>query len=364
MNNKLSHSAVTKFLTCSEMWRLHYSERIRPTFVPSSLIFGVCLDEAINCLLLNPEVDAMAEFMKRWEKTEINKVEVELPMSTQIRYTQTDLDKDLLTDGDIAKLSMAMTQLSLDQKYGLSDLELLDKCVSLKKQSIFRHFPKAENQFLNYASWLSCIRKAELILNAYKEQILPRIKRVITVQKRIELVNDEGDSVTGLIDFIAEWEDGKTYIFDNKSASKLYATNAVQVSPQLGVYSISEDIPDCGYIVYLKKIDKNQQKFCKHCKFNGTGSKHKTCSSKLSDGKRCDGPWLVYNEPKAIIQVLLGRPSDEIKDAVLADFNRVNLDIKEEKFERNYNACNSQFGQPCIYRNLCHNDDMKDLEVI
>ena len=42
----------------------------------------------------------------------------------------------------------------------------------------------------NYISWFSMLRKGEMILNAYKEQILPRIKRIIGIQKYFSVKND------------------------------------------------------------------------------------------------------------------------------------------------------------------------------
>ena len=71
------------------------------------------------------------------------------------------------------------------------------------------------------------------------------------------------------MDLIEEWEDGKTYLLDNKSSSVKYAEDSAKTGQQLPLYYyIKKDdykLDGVGYIVMSKKINKNKVKTCKKC---------------------------------------------------------------------------------------------------
>lgn len=361
---KLSHSSVSRYLKCPESYKLHYVKKLRPTVTSAALAFGSALDEAFNSLLLKDGKDPFEVFLARWENGWINKTLVDLPMSTQIVYANSDFDADLFKPSDIEKMNQAALHLGLSKEANSEHpLALYEECVTYKKQSAHRHFRKEENQYLNYCNWLCMIRKAELIIPAYKEQVVPKIKRIISVQKTLELLNENGDSVTGVIDIIAEWEDGNIYVLDNKSSSRLYDEDAVETSEQLALYGLSENINKAGFIVYLKAIQKNKKKICSKCNYDGSGGKHKTCANEIN-GKRCGGEWTETVYPKAVIQILLGDVNPNMENMVLDNFNVINNLIKQGVFFKNTNSCKSWYGGDCPYLNFCMKNKTDNLEIV
>lgn len=165
---------------------------------------------------------AQSVFQDAWNFGEVNGTIVNLSEPGVIKYSKADYDASILTDDDI------------------TDIERL-----------------AQDP-----SWVSLKRKAYMILEAYKEQILPRIKEVKFVQKNIKLDNAQGDSFIGFVDFCAVWEDGRTVIFDNKTSSIKYAEDSASTSEQLATYfeATKEEIKvdAVGYIVLPKKIRKQK----------------------------------------------------------------------------------------------------------
>lgn len=358
--NKLSHSSLAKYLKCPESHRLHYKERLRPTVSSAALLFGSALDDAINVLLKKEDKDPMQVFASKWEKGFINNKLVSLPSSTQIVYAASDFDKDLMKDIDWQKLLMfAEHELGLKIE---DPVAYYNQCELSKKSKAYKQFPEEENKFLNYANWLSLYRKAEIILEAYKTEIVPKIVRVIDVQKKIEL-KSENDVIEGYIDFIAEWEDGTTRVFDNKSSSRLYDEDAVENSPQLALYALHEGLNKAGFIVYLKSIQKNKVKTCGVCGHDGSESRAKTCNNEIK-GKRCGGEWTETITPKAKIQVVLGDVNPKLEEAVLDNFNSVNKLIKENVYYKNTHACDDYYGGSCPYKALCFKGVDKDLEKV
>jgi hypothetical protein len=322
-------------------------------------LFGSALDEAINVLLKKEDLDPIQVFTKKWEKGFINNKLVDLPFSTQIVYAASDFDKDLLKPMDLLKLSQLAEQIGWDKK---EPLEHYYECESAKKTKAYKTYTEDQNKYLNYANWLSLFRKAELIIAAYKKEIMPKIVNVISVQKRIELKAND-DIIEGYIDFVAEWEDGTVRVFDNKSSSRMYDEDAVENSPQLALYALHENLQKAGFIVYLKNIEKIRSKVCTVCGHDGSDSRAKTCNSE-TEGKRCGGAWEESFTPKARIQVVLGDVNPKLEDAVLDNFNSVNDLIKREVYYKNTHACDDYYGGPCPYKALCFKGIDKDLEIV
>lgn len=359
---KLSHSSTSRYLKCPKSYELHYQKKIRPTVSSAALFFGSALDEAFNTILLKSG-DAKEVFISKWSKAFINRTLVELPKSTQIVYAVADCDADLLTKQDEQLLQKHLEDLKLDDYLLGSPIEILKQVQAFKKQVPHRVFRYEEFSYLNYASWLSMARKGVMILDEYAKSVLPRINKVIAVQKTIEITNDDGDKITGVVDLIAEWEDGKTYILDNKTSARLYDEDAVYYNPQLALYAFSESINNGGFIVCLKNLKKDKSKICTVCGHDGSESRAKTCDAQIN-GKRCSGDWKETVKPRSEIQVVLGEIPKIAEEIVVDNFNQVNKGIKSNFFPRNLSSCDDWYGGPCPYKGLCWANKTDGLETV
>lgn len=353
--SKLSFSQLQRFLMCGYSHHLHYKEKLRPTTTSAALLVGSALDEAINALLTQSG-DAVEVFDARWAKGYIGKNLVELPTNTDIVYAESDFDSDIFEQDDYDTLKAYIKE---NFKATHDPMELFDIIKAIKKNP-YKTWSKEQNEYYNLACWLSWHRKARYIIKAYQEEVLPKIKKVIHVQKEINMDNGAGDTVIGYIDLIAEWEDGKTYILDNKSSGRAYAEDAPSTKPQLHLYSIAENNPNVGFIVYLKNLEKNKKRVCRKCGKEAEG-RHKTCNEEVK-GSRCHGEFDETVDPKAKIQILLGQANHRLEEMVLENINDVNKMIKNDMYVKNLNSCDNWYGGKCPYYNKCHNNDETGLE--
>jgi hypothetical protein len=125
-------------------------------------------------------------------------------------------------------------------------------------------FDAGDDDELKYKdpSWVSLKKKAFLIIDAYLEQVIPRIREVKFVQREIKMTNPNGDTFIGYVDFCAVFENNQTIIFDNKTSSIKYAADATENSEQLATYfeAVQDElkIDGVGYVVIPKKIRKKK----------------------------------------------------------------------------------------------------------
>lgn len=357
MGNRLSHSAISKFQTCSKAYYYHYKERLREKVKSGALVFGSAIDDSLNALLKDQSTDVFSVFDKSFTFTELNKKQVYVPDSENIVYAESDFDDELLTEEDFEKL----------KKYGYNgSVECITNIGKLKSEKGWKNLPSEEKQLYNMANWLSMRRKGHLMLSSYKEEILPRIKKVLTVQKLISISNGEGDSIIGYVDAVVEWEDGRIVVFDHKTSSRQYEKDSVLTSPQLilYIYALKEEYNtrDAGFIVMQKNIIKNRKKVCSVCKYRAEkGSRHKTCSN-LIGKKRCNSEWIETIDPKCDINFIIDTIPERAEDIVMENYTNISDLIKNGVFVRNLNACKSPF--LCPFINLCWKNDASDLEKV
>lgn len=283
---------VNMYLSCPLCYKAHYIDKWRPKKVKSYFLFGSSLDTALNDLLINRDLDkSIALFKDTWNNS---------CYKTSIDYLKTDLDQELL------------------------DHYQMDEVVC--------------------PEYFSLLLKGQLMIQAYHKEVLPKIKEVVAIQKPVKLVNKDGDEINGFLDAIVRKTDDKLYLIDNKSSGSKYSNLAVKENNQLPLYHyIIKDeysIEKAGYIVMMKKINKNKVKECKSCgAFNN--SSHKTCSAELLSGfgkelvkRRCSGQFNTTINPSCDIQFVMNKiePEDEIR--VLNDFDKALYGIKNQIFEK------------------------------
>lgn len=302
MVNRLSHTSVSSYKSCPRKYKLRYIERYREKVQRSPLCFGSALDDGLNALLTG-KADPMEAFNKAWNKY----------INVSVKYSKSDVDAELLSNEELQ---------APEDKWG----------------------------------WYSLKAKAKYMLEAYKEKIIPRIRNVIDVQRKIKIDGSEGDSIIGVVDLICEWEDGSKIIFDNKSSSVKYADNSVEVSEQLGLYCYALEnffnTRKAGFIVIDKHIKKVRT--CSVCT-KVSDSSHKTCNFLDAASKRCHGKWNISH--KANIDVIIQDIPTQMDDKVISEFEDINVKIKDGHFNPNFSECNGKYGR-CEFFGLCHyNDD-------
>lgn len=292
---KISHSAWTKYLTCAKSYDYHYNKKLRPVKTSSALHFGVAIDEALNHLLLTGN-DPLPIFRAAFEFNNLVSV---------VEWDDRDLDPVLLGD----------------------------------------QLERAMNNGRDYASWASMRVKGRLMLEAYQEQIYPLIEEVESVQENLE-------DRPGVLDAIVKLKGIGRILLDHKTSARPYRKNAVVVDSQLALYAASKGVSKAGFVVMVKDIQKNTEKICKSCGYDGSGRQFKTCN-KTVNGLRCNGSWDVTVNPEANIQVLYDEIPQINKDLVEESISQVETAIKNKIFPRNLKACGQIYGKPCIYQKKC-----------
>jgi len=265
---RLSFSAREKYEQCGYKYYLHYIMRYRSSLQSSALVFGNALDLSLNSLLEGKD-DYHSVFDSEWNKYQ-EKI-------GSIEFYKSDLDTKLLTEEEL-KLPLPMQ------------------------------------------NFLSLKNKGHLLLKAYKENIFPRIQKVISIQEEITLkgYDDEGneteDSIYGKLDLIAmiESEDGKVChaLLDNKTTSEPYPKDAVKKKDQLALYA--NGYPDIKHFGYLTLNKKN----------------YKT-------------------------QVIIDEIDSERREEVLTKFITTLDGIKNNSFDKNTKSCYA-FGRRCEFYTHCH----------
>lgn len=364
--NRLSHSACNQYMSCPKKYYYHYVEKLRTVEQSAALLWGSSVDTAISTVLIDVKwqnVDYLAQeyeivFRNAWRRGMVNKVMVDLMDNENIVYAATDYDPELLTYAD---LEAAHVMLSKGGKYEgvytarmpTDCLEAVDAVRNRKEANGWENLSIPERQFYNYMHWVCMYTKGMLLIKKYIEQIVPKIKNVLAVQRQIDLTNEEGDSVIGYVDAVLEWEDGRVVVFDNKTAARAYEWDSVLTSPQLALYvhALENEFKTrtAGFIVMSKQIDKQRVKTCKSCG-HVAESRAKTCDATIN-GKRCGGEWNEKIDPQARIDVIISDIPARTEEIVLENYMDINHMIKQEVFPRNLNACDRPFA--CPFKNLC-----------
>ncbi len=361
---RLSHSQLNRYSQCGMSYKHYYKSRIRPNVQSAALLFGSALDNALNELLLpkgkqTPEVI----FYETFRNAKINDVSTFVPAATHIVYANADFDEELLLPEDflIIKGVIADGLLSCPSDDYIEYFNIIKK----KKEAIgFEKLHKEEKTFYNYLNWLSLVRKGYLMLDAYRDKVLPKIEKTLTVQKMVKMNNHDGDEIIGYVDLVAEVKGHGVVILDNKTSAMAYDEDAALTSAQLALYMhILNDTyktRKVGYIVLRKNVKKNRVKICSSCGHDGSGARHKSCNNTV-DGKRCGGEWKETIKPEIEVQFLVSEISETVENLVLDNFDTINYAIKQDIYPRNLQTCTNYYGGKCPYFNLCYHNSKTGL---
>lgn len=262
---KLSHSAKELYKRCPKAYYIHYMLNLRKKVVGSALPFGSAIDAALEVLLKEKDlVKAKEIFKTKWFTFEINKKEVFGPETTQIRYYKADMDPTMFEEGEVAT----------------------------QHESLYR--------------------KGLMFLEAYNEQVVPKVKKVLGTQIPISIKNAMGDEIVGFIDLKCEWEDGRILIVDNKTSSRAYKTDIIQTveASQLALYGFADKEHDAlAYFVINKEIRKKK-------------------------------------EPRVVIQTIIDKAPKEVIEKTLDSFDQTLYNIRNGLFPSNNPNCFA-YGEEC-----------------
>lgn len=349
-------------MMCGESYKLHYQQKIRTTVHTGALAFGSALDTALNELLLPTGKDAYTIFTNEFTYGFINNEKVYLPTHSNMVYANTDYDGELLTTEDKNVIKDFCENKKLD--FIDNDVDNIYATLKLKKTtSGFDSLSLVEKEVYNYINWLSLKRKGNLMLDAYQKKVIPKLDSVLAVQEKIQLINDSGDEVTGIVDLVAT-VNGEVIILDNKTSASEYEADSVITSPQLSLYvhalKNKYKTNKAGYIVLRKQIKKNRIKICSSCLNDGSSSRAKTCDA-IINNKRCGAEWNETISPEVMIQFIVDEIPKKLEEMVVDNYELVNHAIKNNVFTKNFNSCNNTYGGKCPFYNLCHKGSMQGL---
>lgn len=334
---RLSNSSKDKYLQCSEKWRLHYQEKIRSKYLPSSLLFGTAFDDALGRLLLEKKKNLTTEEKKLMEqspefifdinfgKKEHNRETFNVPKSEYVQYSKKDYDQSMIDDFALDRIEEFAKELGLEVDRNNYD-DYIQECRGIFKNK--QKIDKDEQQLYNFIHWYSLRNKGIYLLEKYKEVVLPLIHEVYSIQRMVNLQDGE-DQYIGYIDFEASFTDDPDtiYTIDNKTASTMraYGEGCVERSPQLASYCEFTERNTAAYIVVEKELRKR--------------------------------------DPRFRIHIIKGEIPEETFEQVFDEIEEVKELIKAEEFHKLDNKKECFFyGKPCEYVDFCWNDgNMKGL---
>lgn len=370
--NRLSHSAINKFLDCPHAYQNRYINKIVSKYKSGALYFGSAMDEALNYMLENfgnYDLDSVYNvFLKHWksQKNNLDKF-INLKTEEDITYSASDFDSDLLEKSDYKEIFEFINVNKMDTDI----FENYKRIKTTKSEIGWNNLQTIDRKFYNLLNWLSLKRKAWYMIQAYERDIIPEIKRVIAVQKYIKLENQENDKIIGYVDAVVELKTGKVVVLDNKTSSIQYGQGAVKTSPQLSIYMIIlnnwaadkdhewKDYIDLAmYAVLKKQMSKDIKKECTKCGAKlDSKSRVKTCD-KINNGKRCHGEIKRIVTASCETEIVTDDIPEDTQDMILENINLVNTAIKSNVFPRNFNACEKPWGK-CEYYDKCwfNNED-------
>lgn len=260
--SNISYSAWKKYLTCPKMYDYHYNKGLRPSGTSSALAFGVAMDEALNALLLETD-DPFDKFKEFFDFDKLQDTE----------WDKRDLDVRVFSEEQLKKLN---------------------------------------GTDLDYQCWATLRVKGRKMIESYQDIFLPRVKKVIAVQKEI-------DGRPGVLDAVLEIEGEGVVLVDHKTSARPYRQDAVRSSTQLALYAAAEGYKRAGFVVLIKSnVSKN-------------------------------------------LQIIIDDVPEMNKELIQESIGEVENAIKSGHFHRNLEACGKIYGKPCPYQKKCWNNQENGL---
>lgn len=325
----ISFSKIDTYLSCPMKYKLQHKDYLVPNYIPSPFLFGGATDDATSEILFskakgdlhvpfNKEAQ-IALFTSKMTHYRFQGEDIYVPTSPLIKYAGADIDVSLLTEDDIFAINSYAETLDIS-------IDNIEEAI----ESIYQDLKKDRDgvdedvkSLYNFIAWKALYNKGLMMLEAFNQWVEDNIEEVHSVQRKIELVNDEGDVLRGAMDFEATYKDGVKRTTDLKTASNAvaqYPDNCIETSMQLHIYS-QESNPDVNYVVIDKSIRKK--------------------------------------EPRVRIREVRGSVTEEMLDKTFDTIDNVMYAIRNEEFPMNKDAC-FRYGL-CDFHKLCHKGKMEGL---
>lgn len=361
MSQRTSYSQNSTYISCPQHWDFLYNQKYRSAAEGASTYFGMAVDVAIRALL---EGDAkyVQMFYDRWENAFENGKAKPVYGNDNIVYSHYDFDEHVLDQADKTTLQQWAAELNLGPSV---DPISLFKSVAAAKKNPYKKISKEELSYFNRASWLSLKRKGKILIESFRTQFQPKIKKIISIQEygKIEDPNS-GDAVVGFIDMILEIDGySKPIIFDLKTAASPYTQENIELTDQLTTYAAMKGVEHntdlVGYIVLCKNIPKEKVSLCANCGHTKS-TRHATCDNVINNA-RCGGQWNETIALRPEVQVLVEKKSPEQVNAMLQDVSNIVLAMKQRIIYKNTSKCHNWYGGKCPYFNACHKNDFTGL---
>ncbi len=212
---RISHSKIETYKQCPKKYEFKYIQKLEKDITHTPFLFGGALDNSFN-------------------------------------YILTCKQKSRHVKEKVAKWVFLR---NMKKWYGQNPL------------SFFKaEMPPGNNNPTDWEVWDNLCALGAKMIATYIADILPKFKRIIAVQIKKEIPNDDGDVLVMIADFEAELEAGTDLgggrilesdvlaVMDNKSASKPYPKNCVSKSPQLAIYGEQLGRTYGGYVVLEKTL--------------------------------------------------------------------------------------------------------------
>lgn len=320
---RVSYSSIDTYLTCSEKYRLERIIKIVPEMINTAFVMGSSVDKASDVIFRPFMKDA-----KPYDRNEMLNVfkdslttidylgeMIHAPTCLKVKYSKADVQSELLEKEDLKVI-----QEFIDK----SDLEItnIQQFIDYYKDTKIK--VDDETSIYNFIAWHCLYRKGIMMLDTLRLWAEENIQEVVSIQRKIEIRNDNDDLLIGYIDLEARLKrDGILRTIDLKTASKpktQYPEDKISKSMQLAIYSeVTQKA--VGYVVIGKEIKKKA--------------------------------------PRVIIHELMGEITEEQLDDTFEKIDLAMEGIRAEKFEKNLSACFS-YGK-CQFYDLCYNGKPKGL---
>lgn len=336
--NRISYSSVDDFKECPQ--KMYNKKKYTMVKQASAFAFGSALESGTDVLVKGGTLEEAIEvFEEEWHVRPANKWEGERQIfdSEDVFYYNSDFDKYLMDEELYDEWSEEL------------DLEIKDYKKFVEGiQDAFKKNNKVDDielRMYNRILWHCCLERGPYMLEAFEAEILPTIEEVIDVQKEVLIENEDGDKVTGYIDYIVKLK-GEKYarVMDLKTAGRMYDDHKIKSSDQLGIYTISEGLDHMGYWIVLKKLKHTHK--CDAC-----GRVRDNYRCRKCEDNDCKGRYTVI-ETQGTTQTLKKTISKEDKQYLLDEFSEVLVAFSNGIKWRNPNSC-FNYNTRCEFYEAC-----------
>lgn len=338
---RISYSKADLYKECPQKYWHRQTHEMR--LQASPFAFGSAFESGVTVLLEGGSLDeACSKFEEEWHTRPANRFEEARVIfdNPDMFFYQSDYEPDILSDEDMKRIDEWFKKLL--PKVKDDSLKYAESILSKIKAN--EPISDADRQFTHRVLWLCCFRRGPLMIEAFERDLLPLIEEVVYSQKNIEIESEEGDQVSGIIDFIFKIKGIKgKVIIDLKSAGRFYEEHALDSSDQLGIYAAAEGIENIGYMVVLKKVSFDVR--CNKCK-------HLRENNRLKNCEKCDGGKYTVKSPKIATQLMTKTIEQFRLNDVQHDYSEIITAIKNNISWKNPHSC-SNYGTQCEFYDVC-----------